>query len=101
MTFIAATTEGRSQFRGVFSAIGQEIAELHHPGNRMRLSAMASLSVVIAVVAALALHFGDPWWAAISGFICVQSSRASAIRRGSLRILGTITGAVIGALTAS
>jgi uncharacterized membrane protein YccC len=100
MTFIAATSEGGRLARGVFAVIGQELAELHRPGDRARLCAMASLSVVIAVVAALALHFGDPWWAAISGFISIQSSRAGSIRRGSLRVLGTVAGAIVGALTA-
>jgi uncharacterized membrane protein YccC len=101
MTFVAATSEGTGLFHGVFSAIGREIAELHLPGNRARLCAMTSLAVVIAVVCALALRFSDPWWAAISAFISIQSSRAGSVRRGSLRVLGTIAGATLGFVTAS
>jgi uncharacterized membrane protein YccC len=57
---------------------------------------MATLTVVFSVVIAQALHLGDPWWAGISGFMSTQATRPGSLRRGGLRILGTVSGAVVG-----
>jgi uncharacterized membrane protein YccC len=57
---------------------------------------MASLAVALSVTAALAMRLYDPWWTAISGFISVQASRPGSIKRGILRITGTVAGAAVG-----
>ncbi len=81
--------------------LGREIAELHRPGQRARLCGMTAISVALSVTAALALHLDDPWWAAISGFVSVQATRPASLRRGLLRITGTVIGAALGLVLAS
>lgn len=100
MTFAAVAFETRQLVRAALSALGQEIAELDRPGPRARLCVMTALSVALAATAALALHLDNPWWAAISGYVSVQANRPASIRRGALRIAGTVAGATIGFITA-
>ena len=38
----------------------------------------------------------SPWWAAISGFMSLMATGAGSVRRGILRMIGTIAGAVLG-----
>jgi uncharacterized membrane protein YccC len=82
------------------AALRSEIAELGRPGEKARLCLMASLSVALAVGAALACHLDDPWWAGISGFISVQATRPRSIQRAVLRIVGTAAGATISVVVA-
>jgi uncharacterized membrane protein YccC len=78
------------------SALWQELKELTAPGPRWRICAMASLTVVISVVLALALHLDNVWWAGISGFMSTQATRPSSFHRSVLRVLGTAAGAALG-----
>lgn len=79
-----------------FPSLWDELTELATPGPRWRLCAMASISVVIAVVVSLAMHLDAPWWAAISGFMSTQATRPASLQRGLLRIAGTVAGAAAG-----
>jgi uncharacterized membrane protein YccC len=78
------------------SALWHELNELLAPGPRWRICAMASLTVVISTVLALALHLDNVWWAGISGFMSTQATRPSSIQRSILRVVGTASGAVLG-----
>lgn len=71
-------------------------AELTASGPRARHAALAALAVGAAVVLALALRLGDPWWAGISAFICTQASQPQSLDKAALRIVGTIVGAALG-----
>ena len=82
--------------QGTFASLGQELRELGSPGPRVRTVAMATLAVVLSVAAALALHLDNVWWAGISAFMSTQATRPDSIRRGFLRMAGTVTGAVAG-----
>jgi len=78
----------------ILSAVRQDITEIGFGGPRARLGAMATFSVAVSTTAALTLHLDDVWWAAISGFMSIQASVPASLRKTSLRIIGTIAGAV-------
>lgn len=75
---------------------GRDLLDIDMAGPRARFAAMASMSATLAVVAALALHLDNVWWAGISGFVSCQASRPASIRKGALRIAGTMVGATLG-----
>jgi uncharacterized membrane protein YccC len=72
------------------------LGEMTLRGPRARLALTAALSVGIALTLALWLHLTAPYWAGITGYVCVQASQPASVRRAVLRILGTVCGAVIG-----
>ncbi|MDK4739715.1 FUSC family protein [Rhizobium sp. CNPSo 3464] len=76
-------------------AIRGELAELSLSGPRLLQANIAALAVGLALVFALLLRLNNPWWAAISAFICVQASHPQSWQRGGLRIVGTLVGAVL------
>ena len=78
------------------AALWRELAELTQPGPRARICAMTAISVLLSVLIALALKLDSPWWAGISGFMSMQATGPASIRKGSLRIIGTIAGAAAG-----
>jgi hypothetical protein len=55
--------------REISSALGTELYSLQLRGPRAEEALEASLSVALAVLAALALHSDQPWWAGISAFV--------------------------------
>lgn len=73
----------------------QELGELGEDPVRTRQGAVAACSVMLATTLALLLHLESPWWAAISGFMSLMSTGAGSLRRGLLRMVGTIAGAVL------
>lgn len=54
----------------------------------------AAASVTLALLAALALHSDEPWWAAITAFMVTRAAPALAVSRGLMRIAGSIFGAI-------
>ena len=79
--------------RAIARALGTELRSLE-PGGPRRTEALASaLSVALATLAALFLHFDEPWWAAISAWMVTRSSLAVALSRGLMRIVGSAAGA--------
>jgi uncharacterized membrane protein YccC len=74
----------------------RELGELGEDPVRTRQGLVAACSVVLATVLALALEVDSPWWAAISGFMSLMATGAGSLRRGLLRLSGTIAGAVLG-----
>jgi uncharacterized membrane protein YccC len=79
---------------------GQELLELGEDPARTRQGLVAACSVVLATVLALALEAESPWWAAISGFMSLMSTGGGSVRRGLLRMAGTVAGAVLGFIMA-
>ena len=49
----------------------------------------------------MALRLDDPWWAAVTGVVIVQSDAAATLSRSVDRILGTLVGASIGYLASA
>jgi len=79
---------------------GRELLELGEDPVRTRQGLVAACSVVLATVLALLLEVQSPWWAAISGFMSLMATGAGSVRRGLLRMSGTIAGAVLGFIMA-
>ena len=75
---------------------GQELSELGEDPVRTRQGIVAACSVVLATTLALLLEVESPWWAAISGFMSLMSTGGGSVRRGLLRLSGTIAGATLG-----
>src|ERR1700757_2863989 len=65
-------------------------------GPRARLALASALSVGTALTLALWLHLAAPYWAAITGYLCMQANQPASVRRALHRMLGTVCGAVIG-----
>ncbi|MBB4568127.1 FUSC family protein [Rhizobium leucaenae] len=76
-------------------AICGELAELSLYGPRVRHANIAALAVGLALVLALVLRLNNPWWAAISAFLCVQASHPQSWQKGGMRIMGTLVGAAV------
>lgn len=81
-------------------AIGRELSELGDDQARVRQGLVAAVSTILATTMALALELQSPWWAAISGFISLMSTGSGSMRRGLLRLVGTIAGALLGFIMA-
>ena len=73
----------------------RELGELGEDPARTRQGLVAACSVVLATVLALAAQLESPWWAAISGFMSLMATGAGSLRRGLLRMSGTIAGALL------
>jgi uncharacterized membrane protein YccC len=73
----------------------RELGEFGQDPARTRQGIVAACSVVLATTLALLLQLESPWWAAISGFMSLMSTGAGSLRRGLLRLTGTIAGAVL------
>jgi uncharacterized membrane protein YccC len=79
--------------REIPGALAAEMRALEWWGRRGQEAAEAAASVTLALLAALALHSGEPWWAAITAFMVTRAAPRIAVTRGILRIIGSIIGA--------
>ena len=82
--------------RAAFADLSSELAELRLNGAPAQQGYQVAFAVAVSVVLAVAVPLQDIWWAAISAFMVSQATRPASFRRGLLRIVGTICGAVIG-----
>ena len=80
--------------RETTGALATELRSLDWRGPRGLEAREAAAAVTLAVLGALALHSGEPWWAGITAFMVTRASPSLAISRGVLRIVGSIVGAV-------
>jgi uncharacterized membrane protein YccC len=71
----------------------RDLSEVDFSGPRARQATIAALVVAVSVGVACAMSLPDVWWAALSGFISTQATRAASIKKGVLRIAGTVAGA--------
>jgi uncharacterized membrane protein YccC len=79
--------------REIPAALAAELRALEWRGVRGLEAAEAAASVTLAVLAALALHSHEPWWAGITAFMVTRAAPATAVLRGILRVAGSIVGA--------
>jgi uncharacterized membrane protein YccC len=54
----------------------------------------AAAAVTLAVLAALALHSDEPWWAAITAFMVTRAAPLDAVARATMRVAGRVFGAL-------
>ena len=80
--------------REIPSALATELRSLELRGPRGLEAAEAAASVTLAVLAALALHSDEPWWAGISAFMVTKASPRVAVSRAFMRVAGSVVGAV-------
>lgn len=79
---------------------GRELGELGEAPDRTRQGLVAAGSVVLATYLALLFEIQSPWWAAISAFMSLTATGGGSLRRGVLRLTGTIAGALLGFIMA-
>lgn len=78
----------------------KELGDLGTDPARTRICLVAALVVPLATTMALWLEVQSVWWAAISGYMTIMASGAASIRKGLLRLAGTIGGAAVGFIMA-
>jgi uncharacterized membrane protein YccC len=81
--------------RQIPAALARELRALEWHGPRGLEAAEAAASVTLAVLAALALHSDEPWWAGITAFLVTRAAPAVAVLRALMRVAGSIVGAVL------
>lgn len=82
--------------REVVTGVERELSSLDPGIPRGRQATTSALSVLLALSCALFLHLDDPAWAAVSAFMTTQANTPATLRRGVLRIGGTLAGAGLG-----
>jgi uncharacterized membrane protein YccC len=80
--------------REIPGALATELRSLEWRGARGLEAAEAAASVTLAVLAALALHSDEPWWAAITAFMVTRASPSEAVSRAMMRVAGSVAGAL-------
>lgn len=78
-------------------AIRADVVAFDQGGPRVRQAIACGVAVAFAIWLAIVLNLDYPMWSGISAFTCLQSSAAASALKGLLRILGTITGALVAA----
>ena len=74
----------------------RELGELGQDPARTRQCLVAAIVVPLATTMALLLRAESVWWAAISGYMTIMATGAASVRKGLLRLTGTIGGAALG-----
>ena len=92
--------EGGRMVEQTLAGFWRELKELGTNPVQTRQGIVAAVSVTLSTTMALALQLDAPWWVAISGFMSLMSTGAASLRRGLLRLTGTIAGAVLGFIMA-
>lgn len=84
----------------LFAGLVADLKTLFRPGPRLVDQAEAIASVLLAIALAQLAGARYVGWAAFSGFMVIRSHLSASLQRASLRVLGTVAGAVAGYLAA-
>ena len=80
--------------REIPGALATELRSVEWCGPRGLEAAEAAASVTLAVLASLALHSDEPWWAAITAFMVTRAAPLDAVARATMRVAGRVFGAL-------
>lgn len=80
--------------REIPGALATELRSLEWRGARGLEATEAAAAVTLALLAALALHSDEPWWAAITAFMVTRAAPSVAVSRAIMRVAGSIVGAL-------
>ena len=92
--------EGARLFDRTLTGFWRELTDIGSRPAQARMGTVAAVSVMLTTTVALLMQLDAPWWAAISGYMSLMSTGAGSVRRGLLRLSGTIVGAVLGFIMA-
>lgn len=92
--------EGARLLDRTLTGFWRELADIGTRPAQSRMGTVAAVSVVLTTLVALVMQLDAPWWAAISGYMSLMSTGAASVRRGLLRLSGTIAGAGLGFIMA-
>ena len=81
--------------REIPGALAVELLSLDWRGPRALEAAEAAASVTLAVLGALAVHSGEPWWAGITAFMVTRAAPSVALSRALMRVAGSIVGGAV------
>ncbi|HEX3350955.1 MAG TPA: FUSC family protein [Acetobacteraceae bacterium] len=84
--------------REAFVGFAQSCAAMRLQGPIARSATVVAIAVVLAAVAASAVHVENVWWVVIGAFMSMRSPRPAALKLGLLRIAGTVGGAALALL---
>jgi uncharacterized membrane protein YccC len=88
--------EGGRMTAAALKATWLELGDLGQDPAATRQGLVVASAVVLATIVALYLEMEAPWWAAISAMMSMMATGAGSVRRGLLRLIGTIAGALVG-----
>ncbi|HEY1782572.1 MAG TPA: FUSC family protein [Roseiarcus sp.] len=77
-------------------ALRGEFAQLRVSGSTAGVAFRAALASVLSMIAAMALHLDNPYWAAITAVSIVLPDVSNSFLRSIDRCLGTLVGAAVG-----
>jgi uncharacterized membrane protein YccC len=102
--FTREVREDLGEFGGIvwqsLDGYWRELGELGQDPVQTKQGVVAACSVMLATSLALLFQLDSPWWAAISGFMSLMSNGAGSLRRGLMRMSGTLAGALLGFIMA-
>lgn len=78
------------------SALRREVGVLSFSGPTASLAFRTTLSCVLSMLLAMALHLDNPYWAGITGLAIIQKEFTASFARSVDRVLGTMVGAAVG-----
>jgi uncharacterized membrane protein YccC len=87
--------ESPSHFRLV-AALKEEFSALPFSGPTASLAFRTALASVLSLIAAMALHLDNPYWAAITAVSIIQPEVSATFVRSVDRCIGTVAGAAVG-----
>lgn len=88
--------EGARLLDRTLTGFWRELADIGSRPAQARMGTVAAVSVILTTVVALAMQLDAPWWAVVSGYMSLMSTGAGSVRRGLLRLSGTIAGGALG-----
>ncbi|MFH3481739.1 FUSC family protein [Xanthobacter variabilis] len=72
------------------------LTRLGFDGPRLAFTFRTAIASALALAVAALLHIDNPQWAAMTVWVVAQPTRGQLLEKGAFRIIGTLTGALVG-----